>query len=234
MFYRTGRDFEEAVFGFRSNDNLFKRFGGRNADLADDVKAFIARSSVVYPDAPIGEALYSQMAIEFDRLGIDHEGLIFLPSVDTELDLGGIDGVVYHPRFFPRLVTVDAFNIRPRELSLLRETWIDSHEGRNQNGDIFFSREDEQSNLFLFKRGMANWKRINKEALEQEAQGKGFVIRPKDFRQLADRVGWENHLILTPRDTGTYEGRRLFAKLVAGYFAKVAKASSHKMALLSH
>lgn len=216
MFYRTGRDFEGAVFGLRSNSNLFERFGGRNANLVDDVKAFIVGSSIAYPQAPIGEALYFQMAREFDRLGIKSEGLVFLPSVDTELDLGGIDGVVYHPLFFPRFVAVDAFNIRSRELSLLRETWIDGFSGR------FYSNEQFQSDLFLFKKGLAKWKRDNKEALEQEALGKGFVTRPKDFRQLAEYGRHKNEFILTPIDAGTYEGRRSFAKLVVGHLAKVS------------
>lgn len=228
MFCGTGRDFEEAVFGLRSGGNLFERFGGRNANLADDVKAFIARSSIAYPQAPIGEALYFQMAREFDRSGIGHEGFVFLPSVDTELDLGGIDGVVYHPQFFPRFIMVDAFSIRPRELFLLRETWIDGFSGK------FYSNEQFQSDLFLFKKGLTKWKRDNKEALEQEALGKGFVIRPKDFRQLVEYGRRKNEFILTPSDAGTYEGRRLFAKMVVGRFYEVAKESNHQdMALLS-
>ena len=223
MFCGTGRDFEEAVFGLRSNDNLFERFGGRNANLADDVKAFIARSGVKCPDTNIGRALYSQMAREFNRLGIGHDRFVFLPSVDTELDLGGIDGVVYHPLFFPRLITVDAFNIRG--LSLLRETWIDSFGGE------FYSNLNLQSHLFLFKRGRKNWEKDNKEALENEARGGLPVIRPKDLRQFADCGRWENHLILTSADTETYEGRRAFAKLVVGCLVEVP---NHEMALLSH
>lgn len=231
MQFETGFDFERAVFGLcSSGDRLLGKFKGGRADFSEAVKAFIARSRIIHPSTKIGEALYLQMVREFDRLGVGHEELVFLPSVDTEIDLfHGADGVVFHPLFFPRLVLVDAFNIRPTVLLRLRETWIDSFNGK------IYSWKHFLSDLFLFKKGKSKWRRDNKEALEQEALGKGFVIRPKDFRQLAEYGRRKNEFILTPIDACTYEGRRLFAKLVVGYLCEIANEPDHEnTALLSH
>lgn len=212
MFYKTGRDFERAVFGLCSEEDLFERFRRRRVEFGEDVRVFISQSPIKYPGSEIGEALYSQMVRELVHLGVDSEGLVFLPSVNTPLDLHlGVDAVVYHPLFFPRLITIDAFNIRRRELSLLRESWIDGFEGDT------YSNKQFHSDLFLFHAGMARWKRDNKEALEKEAQREGYVIRPKDFRSCAKLGRWKNQLILTPSNTDTYEGRRDFAKLVVGH-----------------
>lgn len=227
--FPTGPDFEEAVFGVRSNGaSLFRRFGNDLTTFGEDLNNFIRSSKIEKPPTQIGGALHHQVERQLEGLGIDPLGLVFIPSVDTSIDLYGVDGLFYLPALFPHLVTVDAFNIDPLNLKFRKEKWIDSFEGE------IYRNEKFQSDLFLFKNGVSRWRKDR----EMVASEKAFLPEPPDLRRYgagSDSGRWKNRFVLTPLDVGTYEKRRDFAKLVAGYFAKVAKESNcQNMALLSH
>jgi hypothetical protein len=238
--YSSGSDFEQAVFGLSSNwDWMREQIGRGPADFSGAIRSIIERSPVTHPSTKIGESLHRQVTRHLgDHFGINPEGLIFLPSVDTKVDFfHGADGFFYLPSLFPYLVTVDAFNIHPRTLLGLREAWIDESASDVKTAEDDFTDENAQSNLFLFKKGMTKWYTDNREILEAAAKKEPPIpiIRPADFRSHADRGRWENHFIFTPYHASSYGRRRNFAKLVAGYFAKVAEVPNHKnMALLSH
>ena len=223
--YKRGFKFEQAVFGDRSHRNLFQRFGRSLTDFGRDVKDLIQSSNEKHPPTEIGECLYHQVERQLCSFGLDPEGLIFCSSVDDKVDLYGMDGAFYLPALFPHLVTIDAFAIMPAKLLELREKWIEEFRGD------YYSTASQHTNLFLFKKGMMEWGKDN-----SKAAGEGFLlVVPEDFRHYARQGRWENQFILTPLDISTYERRRDFARLVAWYFAKVAKVLDHgNMALLSH
>ncbi len=222
MQFKTGFDFEEAVFGCRSSgDRLVNRFLNKRVDLSDGVRRIIQTLDIKHPPTAIGEYLYNQMLRHLVRLGINPEELVFLPSVDTEVDFCGVDGLFFLPSLFPCFVMIDVFNISPRQLLAEREIWIDTFPGRE------YSELDYRSDLWLFKRGMNIWKKENKEALELEAQGKGSVIRPKDFRQFADKGRVKNHFIFTPLDTRRCKD---FSRIIAEYFANSKETGCKNMA----
>ncbi|MEK7116808.1 MAG: hypothetical protein AAB837_01415 [Patescibacteria group bacterium] len=221
-----GADFEAAVFGRAASGHLFRRFGRNLTTCGEDINRFVQSCEVEYPPTQIGHCLHHQVWRHLESLDINPNGLVFLPSTDTSIDLYGIDGLFYLPALFPHFVSVDAFNTDSRNLRLQKEKWIDSCLSQK------YSEWDYQSDLFLFKKGMIKWDADRRKCLEKSL----VLLPPPDYRFYSSTEGrWGNHLTLTPGDVQMYETRRQFARLVAGYFAKVAKASSHEnMALLSH
>jgi hypothetical protein len=227
-YYATGRDFEEAVFGHHSDNPIWNwRPRRKKTAFGKDLKEVICSAKIKHPPTKIGECLYRQVARQLSSLKINPEGLVFLSSINTKADFfHGTDGFFFLPSLFPHLVTVDVFNLNPRgtfSLTGLRESWIDSFSGE------FYSEADFQSDMFLLKTGMLEWKAAHKNFPAEFCPD-----QPPDFREFAVRGREENHFVLTPLHVSTYRRRREFAKLVAGYFAKVSGASNHKMALLSH
>jgi hypothetical protein len=220
MQFRTGQKFEEAVFGHSAGRDLFRRFGRDLTCFGRDLNSFIKSSGIDKPPTKIGACLYHQVVRQLNRFGINPEGLVFLPSVDTAVDLYGVDGLFFLPSLFPHLVTIDAFNTDPRNILSLKESWIDSFGGE------VYSDANFQSDLFLYKKGISEWRKDDKNLSERSF----FLVKPPDFRRYAKNGRPENHFVLTPVDVGTYQRRKGFAKMVAGYFAKV---SGHKMAQLS-
>lgn len=216
--YRNGRDFEDAVFGCQSDDAAFEARRKQRTRFGVEARAFLTQSKITCPDTKIGRALFRQVERELIRLGVSPDGLIFLPTINTTLDFShGTDALFFLPSLPECLVTVDAFNINPEIFLTLRESWIDSFNGK------IYSDLELQSHLFLFKRGMLVCVR-NGMTLEP-------FLKPPDFRFFADYGRAENHFVLTPYHTGSYRERRGFAKMVAGYFAKeAAKMSGHKTA----
>ena len=198
MQYRIGIEFEKAVFGGHSGRNLFRRFGRDLTNFGTDLRDFIQSSGIQFPPTEIGECLYSQVVIQLDHLGIDPEELVFIPSVDTKVDLYGVDGLFFLPSLFPHLVTVDTFNIETARLFRLRKNWIDEFIGD------FYSNENFQSDMFLHKKGMAEWKKSGGSLAEAY-----FLTKSPDYRQYAKSGRPENHFLLTPYHVGK---KREFAK----------------------
>ena len=213
MFYRNGPDFEEAVFGKRSGGLKFvEKFWGQGIAFGPQIQKLLEESESFCPDTQIGQALYRQVAKQLRRYGIDPNGLIFLSAVNTGADAHhGTDGLFYLPSLYPHLVTMDAFNTDERNLKLRREMWIDSFPGQ------IYSDSDFQSDLFCHKKGFANWRKTH----EMSGLSEEGLLRI-DFRKDSNAARPENHFVLTPGMIGSYEARRSFAKLVAGYFVKVA------------
>jgi hypothetical protein len=214
--YKTGPDLEEAIFGKRSGGlGLVKEFWWKLANFRSDVISVLGKSKAVHPDTIIGSVLYHQVVRQLSR-HLDSKGLVFLSTVNTKVDARHYtDGLFYLSSLHSDLVTVDVFNISNEDLDWLREMWIDQFTGS------FYSDSDFQSDLFRFKKGVSEWRKI--PGNEYSKGSHKFI----DFRQYTEENRPENHFVLTPSMIGTYEARRSFAKLVAGYFLKV---SGQKMA----
>lgn len=230
-YFRTSIDFEEAVFGCSASWNLRQRFGGEKMDFSRDIKSIILSSKITHPPTKIGKCLYRQVAEQLKRYNINPNGLVFLPSVDTKVDLFyGTDGLFFLPTLFPCVVTIDAFNLKSDKLFLLKSLWIDSFAGN------FYSNADFQSDLFQYKSGFARWSKDNAKSIKETGNP---LLKPADFRAYVSTVGRpENHFVMTPANVSTYKQRREFARLVSDYFLKVAGvlgiASHKKTASLSH
>lgn len=222
--YRSGLDFEDAIFGRHSSgENLFRKFSGSGQNFSKDIKRLIKVSIMKYPETVLGKLLFLGVEKWLRRLDIRTNGLVFLSAIDTKVDLRHFaDGVFYLPSAHQFPVTVDAFNINPATLNSLRELWIDAFDGE------LYSETHFQNDLFRYKRGLS---KLRKNGGWDQ---KWTFAKSPDFREYVDCGRPENHFILTPLDTGTRERRMTFAKLIAGYFAKVAKSSNEEMALISH
>ncbi len=211
MQYRTGPDFEKAIFDECSGGlGLVREFWGKSANFGQDVKTILEKSKTVHPNTKIGSTLHYQVARQISR-HLDPKELIFLSTINTKVDaLHQTDGLFYLRSLYPYLVTVDAFNISNEDLVWLREMWVDQFTGS------FYSDSDFQSDLFRFKKGVMEWRKISGN---EYSKGLHKFI---DFRQYTEENRPENHFILTPGDIRSYGARRSFAKLVVGYFLKVA------------
>lgn len=213
--YRNGLEFEEAVFGLHSHgDSMFEKFGRDTTDFSEDIRSFIENTDAC-PQG-IGESIWWQTGKRLSHLGVDPEGLIFFPGVNSKIDLfHGTDGLFFHPALWPRIVTVDLFHMHPGHYLEMLDSWIDEFKG------CVFTPEDAQNNLFLFKRGLSVWHRINRDKIEEARRHGQVVVKPEDFRPYADRGRWLNHFIFTP-----YHITRIkdFARMVAEYLAGSAEA----------
>jgi hypothetical protein len=209
VFYKTGSDLEKAIFDEQSEGlNLVREFWGKSASFGPDVKFLLEKSKTVHPNTKIGAALHRQVVRQLSR-DLDPNGLIFLSTINTKVDARHqTDGLFYLPSLYPHLVTVDAFNVPKEDTDWFRDKWIDDWGGN------LYSESDFQSDLFRHKKGFATWRKTNKFDAE--------TFSRFDFRPYTEENRPENHFVLTPSMIGTYEARRSFAKLVAGYFLKVA------------
>lgn len=227
MIFRSGLDLEDLVFGRHSSgEELIEKFWGQRPDFDRDVQALIRESWTRYPEALIGKSFWLEVKRELERFGVNVNGLVFLSAIDTKVDLRHFaDGVFFLPSV-PRFpVTIDLFNLDPVVQKTLKSFWVDSFEG------AVYTPFDFQSDLFKHKIGLTKWKKDCQKLSET-----GLTIQPPaDFRPYTNYGRPENHFVLTPYHVVTYRRRRKFAKMVAGYFAKVALLPKPKnMALLSH
>lgn len=222
--YRSGLEFEDAIFGRHSSgDKLIEKFLGAKINFDKDIRYLIRNTTSSYPNTIIGQLLFGGVEKELRGLKLDVSGFKFVSAIDTKVDLRHFaDGLFYLPSV-PRFpTTIDTFNIDPAILVGLRDRWIDSFSGS------FYSEYDFQTDLFRFKKGALVIKRNGDWKNRKQFKG----LDPREYATGDGRP--ENHFILTPSDVGTYEGRRRFVKLIAGYFAKVAKGSNYpNMALQS-
>jgi hypothetical protein len=224
--YTTGGNLEKAIFDEESGGlDLVREFWGVPASFGPDIWSLLEKSKTVCPDTRLGWSLYRHVARELRREHINSGGLIFLSTVNTKADARHqTDGLFYLPSLHPYLVTVDVYNKKEVELKGLRAKWEDSFEGN------LYSNTNFQSDLYRFKKGVWEFKKelrkIGRTLSREEEESFGI-----DFRQYAKSFRPENHFILTPDDIRSYGNRRSFAKLMVGYFQKVA---DQKMAVNSH
>lgn len=209
--FKSGFDFEDFVFGRHSDsgETLRKKFAGHH-DFSKDMKALIENISSEHPNTNVGFSLWRMVKEELEKLSVKSDGLIFSPAVGTAADIfHGVDGFFFLPLIPLHPVTVDLFNIEPSRLLNLINVWIDSFGGPT------YSLFDSQSDSYLFKRGLVELKKIHPDYQN------GLSAINIDFRSFCNKGRPKNHFILTPRDVGTREGRKKFAKLIADYLAKV-------------
>lgn len=207
--FKSGFDFEDFVFGRHSSggDILRKKFAGQS--FSKGMNALLKKVSSEHPDTNVGFSLWKMAKEELEKLSVKSDGLIFLPSVGTTADIfHGVDGFFLLPLIPLHPVTIDLFNIEPGRLLNFRNTWIDSFQGR------VYTLFDFQSDIYLFKRGLVEFKKTHPDYQHE--------LSTTDFRSFCNYGRPKNHFILTPRDVGTREGRKRFAKMIAGYFVKVA------------
>jgi len=214
MLIKSGRDLEDAIFGRHSSGDLFERFGMMKKSFKKDISLLISKSYDIHPNTQIGESLYWLVKKELERFKVETQGFAFLGAINSFSDLRHlVDGLFYLPSVYRFPVTVDAYNIDPRTLDILKDLWIDGFEGDK------YGVGDFQSDLFRYKNGMAKWKRDN-QTLETEEI---MLVKPIDFRYYTRTSRPANHFLITPRDVGDRAGKRAFARMVARYFAsKVA------------
>jgi hypothetical protein len=220
MFFKSGYDLEDAVFGRHSSgEKLVEKFGGQRPDFDKDVRTLIKESWSRYPPASIGKSFWLEVKRELERFGVNTNGLVFLSAIDTKVDLRHFaDGVFFLPAIPKFPVTIDTFNLDPDLFRALKIFWVDSFEG------AVYTPSDFQSDLFKYKIGLTKWKKDCQKLSET-----GLTIQlPLDFRTYTNYGRPENHFVLTPHHIVTYRRRREFAKMVASYFAKVAILPNHK------
>jgi len=212
MHFKDSERFEEAFFGRCSGDQYlkYKSFGDSMIDLIE------RDSDPVYPPTRLGELFFFGVFRELIRNGINPKGLMFRSARKSRADIHHFtDGYFYLPSAPYGLVTIDLFNLDSEICTTLKNQW---------------DREDEadfQTYLFSYKMGMAEFmKKSDKIAYWDR------LFNPPIFSSTTKRP--ENHFVLTPYYTESRQNRKLFTRLVAEYFAKVVKTSSHEMALLSH
>jgi uncharacterized protein YaaR (DUF327 family) len=215
--YATGSELEKAIFDEESSGlALVREFWDVPASFGPDITTLLEKSKTVCPDTRLGWSLYRHVLRELRREYIDSRGLIFLSTINTKADARHqTDGLFYLPSLHPYLVTVDVFNKKESEIKKLRAKWEDSFEGN------LYSNTNFQSDLYRFKKGVSEFKKELKKIkriLSREEEESLQI----DFRQYAKSFRPENHFILTPQDIRSYGSRRSFAKLVVGYFLKVA------------
>lgn len=225
--YRSGMEFEEAIFG-RHSSGLPVRYKNNHrkesADFNQDMRALISQSKSSYPNTNIGRSLYSMVKRELEGLGINAEKLVLLDALDTKVDwLHFSDGSFYLPSELPEpgvVVTFDVFNLDPKQLVCLKESWIDSFLGE------VYSGADFQSDLFRYKKCLFRWMK-----LYPDDNRKGTLLSTlPDFWEFTEHGRPENHFIFTPFHLGTYRRRRDVAKMVVGYLVKAIKEKTEKMA----
>jgi hypothetical protein len=224
--FRSGFDLEDAIFGCHSSgDQLVNKFKRKRKDFSVDLTRLISKSSDIHPNTQIGESLYWLIKKELEKLGVDTTGFVFVSAIDSITDLRHFsDGVFFLPSAPQFPITVDAYNIDPKALDILKDFWVDEFAGNR------YDVGDFQSDLFRYKNGSVEWKRNSKTS---EAEG-FMLVSPVDFRQHTRKRRPENHFIITPRDIGDRAGRRAFARMVARYLASKVPSQEQKMALLSH
>ncbi len=221
MFFKSGHDLEDAIFGRHSSgDELVKRFKRKRKDFSVDLMKILGKSKSPYPDTEIGKSLYWLVKKELSRIGVQDTGLVFVSAINTIVDSRHFsDGLFYLPSVGKFPITIDAFNIYPETLRSLEDLWIDDFSGEVYGFNEF------QTDLFLYKNGMVEWRRENGE----ESLPPQFI----DLRKFSKKGRPENHFIITPRDVLTVKGRKFFSKKMADYFAKVVGQDDKKV-LLSH
>jgi len=226
MFFRSGYDLEDAVFGRHSSgDKLIKKFKGQRPNFDEDVKRLIREGRGSYPETAIGKSFWFEVNRELGRLGVNSHELVFLSAIDTKVDLRHFaDGVFFLPSI-PRFpITIDAFNIDLVLLFHLKSLWVDSF------GGSVYTLLDFQSDLFRYKAGLSKWKKDCQRLSETNL----IISQPPDFRTYVNYGRPENHFILTPYDIGTYRRRRIFAKMLARYLVSKTPHRVPEMAQQSH
>lgn len=224
MIFKSGLDFEDFVFGRHSDGKEMKsKFLDQRPDFDRDVKFLInSNPGVKHPNTYVGEDFFRRLDCRLRRRGVDTEGLSFLSTIGSMVDLKHYaDGVVYLPAVPEFPITIDVYKIDEKDINQLREKWFESFPGQ------YYTFADFQSDLFRYKAGRAKW--LNDV---RKARSMGFELNePADFREYTYVRRPENHFVWTPRDV-TRHGRKLFVCVFADYL--VSKISRPETDLLSH
>lgn len=213
MHYKNSERFEEAVFGRCSGGQYlgYQSFSESMGDLDRH------DSGSAYPSTRLGELLFFGVYEELRRMGMDPTDLRFQSARRSRLDIHHFtDGSFRLPLIPKHPVTVDLFNLDSQVCEVLKDHWD------------CLSEKDFQTYLFSYKMGAA---KLSKES-GKKVEHWDRLFGSFDFQSEMGRP--ENHLVLTPYYTENRLRRKLFSRLVAGYFAKVAKENCcQNMALLS-
>lgn len=216
MKFESGRDFEDFVFGRHSDGEEMKtRFFGQQPNFDRDVKYLIKNNpGVKHPDTYVGEDFFRRFDWRLRRKGINTEGLMFLPTIGSMVDLRHYaDGLVFLPAVPEFPITIDLFLVDDEVVNRLRREWFEAFRG------TYYSFLDFQSDLFRWKTGRAKW-----VGDVEKAHSVGFELdEPADFRGYTDARRPENHFIWTPQEV-TRHGRKLFVQIFTEYLlARVPK-----------
>lgn len=212
MYFATGPDLEEAMFGPRDKVPDLSEFPGESPEefkqmFAHEISSVILGSTVPYPHADLGRAVYFEIKEQLILKGINPEGLLFISSLDTKADYYYYtDGILYLPSLHPYVVTIDLFNLPTQSLKINLDMWVDSCKSEVYN-EIHL-----QSDLYNYKKGWKKWMKANRD--------KDLGIKRthvKDFREYntGNRIRPENHFIVTPYHL---EHLKDFAETIAQYF----------------
>lgn len=225
MRYASGPSFEDVISGRHSRGAPHRDSG----TLTSGIKSIIADNKCLYPDSRVGALLYFGVKAELERLGVNTAGLSLKRSTGSMVDEHHYtDMFFYLPFHFPRyeehIVTIDLFNLDSEIAEILRNYWVANSSGEG------YSEKDYQSDLFLYKSGVSALERIH-----PGFKGWTKIFRADDLRfytsvfrkKILGRP--ENHFILIPEYAENRGRRREFIKLVAGYFAKVARQNTAQM-----
>lgn len=213
MHYKNSERFEELFFG-RCSGGQYLEYESFNTSMMDLIEG---DSGPAYPPTRLGELFFFGVCKELKRNGMNPEGLMFRSARRSRADIHHFtDGYFYLPSVPNELVTVDLFNLDSEICVILKDQWDRESEA------------DFQTYLFSYKMGMAEFMKKSNKALYWDR-----LFNPPIFSSAVKRP--ENHFVLTPYYTESRQNRKLFIKLVAGHFIKVAKVPYHdKMAPLSH
>jgi hypothetical protein len=238
----AGMWFQNLVFGCHIEDggltHIVEKDEDEEANFQGDIKEIIKNhSGLDYPNTRIGRSIYSMVKERLNYFGINSEGLLFLSTINTKVDIKHYtDGFFFLPSIPTHPVTLDVFYTDPDRLHSLKDFWMKTSE------EGCYSKSNFQSDLFSYKKGMQiwkNWKKLRDEALltknEKLKHHDLFLVFPSDFRKYAyvHRGRPENHYILTPYDVLTSQRRKEFAWQIAEYLHNI-KTQKAKEALWSH
>lgn len=215
MHYKNSGRFEEAVFGRCSGDQGYSTYRNFNDSMADLIRS---NQGVIYPQTRLGSLLYFGVYRGLEKSGVDPSSLSFNSALGSRVDIHHFaDGYFRLSSIPEHLVTVDLFNLDSDVCQILQERWDSCNES------------DFQTNLFSYKKGMA-------DAMKVSGRGVGHwdqLFSPPSLVAHASRRP-ENHFVLTPFYTEGRESRKLFTQMVAGYMAGIVKKSTFQnMAQLS-
>jgi|SRR3989344_8470682 len=213
MFFKNGDSFEALVFGrYFVGDRDYVKYQSFSQSMMDLIKC---DTGPAYPDTRLGKLFYFGVYNGLRRQGIDPNGLKFKSALRSRADIHhSTDGYFYLPSVPDTPVTIDLFNLDSEICHILRDRWDDDDD----------NEEDFQTNLFRYKKGMAD--------IMKKGDKTGYwnhIFNPFNFVSLVKRP--ENHFVLTPYHTESRQRRKEFAAMVARYFLK---ASSQNMAKQSH
>lgn len=215
MPIKSGRDLEDVIFGRHSDgDAMMLEYWDKIPDFDSDFRYLLSINTTRFPGTYVAKEMFCYLEKSLDEKGVRTEGLVFLSTIGTKVDLRFFtDGFFYLPVLPILPLTIDAFFIGKKKIEELRDKWIDSCSKKR------YSFADFQSDLFRYKAGLSKWLRDLKACKEEGL----ILIEPADLREYTKVRRPENHFIVTQENIRTRVSRKAFSENLAAYLERKAR-----------